>query len=431
MKNRLLLRFPNSGPSHHTVLAFLVAISIVLDCFSQKKAIFSISESGHYFLDGNRQPLFWQGDTQWELFHLFSASQSEALLLERKKQGFNVIQVMATGVFPEWGQMKGVDFTSPQEAWLEANPLRPNEDYFARVDSIVLTAEKNNLILVVGIFHAQDIEKGRITLQNKKPWAKWIATRYKHSSNIVWAMYPHADSLSLPFIQATVQGIEECDGGRHFITVHPDPSPKSSSFLHASTWLSFNTLQTWNSDFINYEMVILDYKKSPAKPVVNGEARYEEEDGTTPFQTRRAGYWSCLAGGFYTYGHQDNWKSPLTWRRWFQSDGAAQMKILGDFFRSIEWWKLTPDQSVFVHEIKGNVAGYSQDGNWLLAYLTADQQATIRLDKIKSKHVSAWWMNPLTGNKSKAGEYDTSKQYTFHLPNGWEDAILYFQSKTE
>ena len=338
---------------------------------------------------------------------------------------------MATGVFPEWGQMKGVDFTSPQEAWLDANPLRPNENYFRRVDSIVRAAEKNNMMLVVGIFHAQDVEKRRITMQNVKAWAKWLTGRYKTAPNIIWSMYPHADSLSLPFIEATVQGIKEGDGGRHLITIHPDPSPKSSSYIHASPWLSFNTLQTWDTDYINYEMVILDYKKSPAKPAVNGEARYEEEDGTTPFQTRRAGYWSCMAGGFYSYGHLGNWKSPLTWRKWYLSDGAKQMKIMGDFFRSIPWWDLTPDQSIFVNPIKGNVAASSRNRDQLLAYLTAKQETTIRLDKLKSKYASGWWINPLTGIRSKAGDYDCSKEYVFRLPEDWEDAILFFQSKTD
>lgn len=412
-------------------LTFLLTTSLAFDSVSQNSLNLSVSESGHYLLEGSNKPLFWQGDTQWELFHLFSPAEAKALFLERKRQGFNVIQIMATGVFPEWGETKGVDFKSRQEAWLDRNPSQPNEKYFARVDSIVSEAEKNSMILVVGIFHAQDIEKGRINLQNIKPWARWIARRYKYSSNIIWSMYPHADSLSLPFIQATVEGINEVGGTSHLITIHPDPSPKSSSFLHTSPWLSFNTLQTWNTDMINYDMVIMDYKKKPAKPVVNGEARYEEEDGTTPFQTRRAGYWSYFAGGFYTYGHQSNWKSPLTWKSWHLTDGARQMKIMGDFFRSIQWWKLIPDQSVFATTYSGNVGGYSQDGDWIIVYLTVDKAATIRLDKIKSKHVTGWWINPATGIKSKAGDYDTAKEYEFRLPKGWEDALIFFQSKRD
>jgi len=73
-------------------------------------------------------------------------------------------------------------------------------------------------------------------------------------------------------------------------------------------------------------MVLRDYMNIPQLPVVNGEARYEEEDGTTPEDTRRAGYFSMLAGGSYSYGHQDNWRSAATWRSWYASPGAKQSR---------------------------------------------------------------------------------------------------------
>ena len=200
------------------------------------------------------------------------------------------------------------------------------------------------------------LKKAGSRIQNARAWATLANTTLQNHKNIIWSMYPHADSSSLPIIKETIAGIKEGDGGTHLITMHPDPSPKSSSFMQQEEWLSFNTLQTWSSNFINYEMVKTDYEKMPVKPVVNGEARYEGEDGTTPFETRRAGYWSYLAGGFYSYGHRDNWMAPLKWRNWYRSEGAMQMKIMGDIFRSLEWWKLVPDDSVFVEKTNGDIA---------------------------------------------------------------------------
>lgn len=65
-----------------------------------------ISGNGRYFVDTAGQPFFWQGDTEWELFHAFSVADAKALLLERHNQGFNVIQVMVAGVYPEWAPPK-------------------------------------------------------------------------------------------------------------------------------------------------------------------------------------------------------------------------------------------------------------------------------------------------------------------------------------
>jgi hypothetical protein len=243
-------------------------------------------------------------------------------------------------------------------------------------------------------------------------------------------MYPHADIASAPVIRGTVQGILESDGGNHLITMHPDPSPASSSFMHTEFWLSFNTLQTWSTDMMNYDMVRSDYVRLPVKPVVNGEARYEEGDGTTPFQVRRAGYWSYLAGGFYSYGHRDNWKSPQTWRGWYATPGALQMKILGEFFRSIDWWKIVPDQLIFEKWINGNVAAHSSDGDWILAYLTDKAPVTLKLNYVTvSGSVTGWWINPLTGERTKTGTYKTSENRTFMIPKGWQDAVLFLEKQ--
>ena len=67
-----------------------------------------ISANSHYFTDSEDKPLFWQGDTEWELFRYFTVSEAKALLTERRKQGFNVVQVIINGVFPEWGSLKGM-----------------------------------------------------------------------------------------------------------------------------------------------------------------------------------------------------------------------------------------------------------------------------------------------------------------------------------
>jgi hypothetical protein len=168
-----------------------------------------------------------------------------------------------------------------------------------------------------------------------------------------------------------------------------------------------------------------DYKKVPFRPVVNGEARYEEEDGTTPFEVRRAGYWSCLAGGFYSYGHRDNWKSPLSWRKWYDTPGVKEIMIMSKLFRSIGWWKLVPDNSVIVYPIKGNVAARSSVGDWILVYLTNPDVVTIDLRHVTvSEKATALWIDPLTGNETEIGSFPTTGNHTFYPPEGCEDALL-------
>jgi hypothetical protein len=390
-----------------------------------------ISENGRYFIDEKGDPVFWQGDTEWELFHLFSAEDAGALLRERSKQGFNVMQVMVTGVYPEWGAMKGMNALRDMEAWLNNDPLKPNDAYFKRADAIVAAAEECGVTLVIGVYHAQDADEGRIGPNNVREWSAWLARRYRSAKNIVWSMYPHAVPASEPVIRAAVRGIREGDGGAHFVTMHPDPSPASSSFMHAEPWLSFNTLQTWSTGFINHDMVRADYGRTPVKPVVDGEARYEAEDGTTPLEARRAGYWACLAGGFYSYGHRDNWMSPRTWRSWVGAPGAMQMKVMGGLFRSIPWWRLVPDPSALIKSAEGSAAARSADGDWMLAYLTGGAAATVNLNRITaSAKAEAWWVDPLTGARTRIGTFGTSGTDQFSPPQGWQDAVLYIEKES-
>src|SRR6185503_9012397 len=111
-----------------------------------------------------------------------------------------------------------------------------------------------------------------------------------------------------------------------------DPAPASSSWIHDEPWLSFNTLQTFQSDHLNYTMVAADRARTPVKPVVNGEARYEAEGGTTPLMVRRGAWWSVLAGGFYTYGHGGDWQRPAVRRAWVVSPASREVEVMGASF---------------------------------------------------------------------------------------------------
>lgn len=240
-------------------------------------------------------------------------------------------------------------------------------------------------------------------------------------------MYPHADSASVAYIQLATQGIQEGDGNAHYITIHPDPSPKSSSFLHQLPWLAFNTLQTWSNEKINYDMVLKDYNLTPVKPVVNGEARYEAEDSTTALHTRRAGYWSYIAGGYYTYGHRDNWRSPHTWRSWYNSPGAHAMKIMGEVLRSLEWWNLHPDPGLLAETSDGAVAAISSDSQWMFIYFPKPGEVKVNVNKLKATTAKAIWINPATGNRSSPVAISTSKPLSLSPPHDWEDALLLIQ----
>ena len=377
-----------------------------------------IVANGRHFVDGNGRPCFWMGDTEWELFRAFPEEDARAILEDRRRKGFNVLQVMIFGVHG----MKKAN-AAGEKPFLNGDLSTPNEAFFAIVDRIVKHAEKLGQTLVIGVYHKSPDTGPALSLQNARRWGAWVGRRYRDAPNLIWSMYPEAKAASLPIVRELAAGLADGDEGRHLITVHPDPAPASSSWIHEEPWLSFNTLQSFKSDFLNYRMVAADAARTPAKAVVNGEARYEEEGGTTPLQVRRGAWWSVMAGGFYTYGHGGNWMKPADWRKWIEAPGAGQMKILRDFFESLDWWTLTPDPSILESGGDGIVAARAADRSWILLYFPSRGTATLHRSAGPAT-AEITWMNPASGQTQPAANTPT-----FTPPKGWDDAVLILRAR--
>jgi len=387
-----------------------------------------ISENRRFFVDGNNNPVFWLGTTQWQIFREYTLDEVRTTLEKVKSHGFVFIQAMLMGVG---------DGTLPnvygQKPWINNDPLTPNEAYFNNVDSIIRMARDKNLIFSVTLYHQR--YRKCITLKNARAWAKWLARRYKDMPNIVWSMTPEAKKEFIPVLRELAAGLREGDEGCHLITFKPDPAPYSSSFIHNEGWLDFNSMQTWNGVKLIYPMVTKDYNLKPVKPVLMAEGAYEagSEYGfdVTPLWVRRQAYYSYLAGAHHTYGHNDSWRVLPTWKKALDAPGARQMGVLKKIFLGIkEWWYLVPDQSIFASggQTSGdvlNLAARHKNSEWIMVYLGSKSLFSINMNKFTAGNkVNAFWINPKTGDSVPIGSFPNTAVKYFSTPDGWEDAIL-------
>ncbi len=186
-----------------------------------------------------------------------------------------------------------------------------------------------------------------------------------------------------------------------------------------------------------YEMVSKDYALSPAKPVVMAEGGYEGLEFNklqTPLEIRKQAYWSHLAGGHHSYGHNDSWLVPAKWQSWIDSPGSFHLKIYRDIITSCpEWWNWIPDQSIIASGensgINLNVSARSVSGDWLLVYLCSENPVSIRMDKINvSDTVKASWIDTTNGEKIFIDSFKISVTESFTKPSGWQDALLILES---
>jgi hypothetical protein len=322
---------------------------------------------------------------------------------------------------------------------VNGDPARPNEAYFRHVDAVLDQADQLGLVLVLGLYH--QVQAERFTPAVARVYARWVAHRYRDAPHVIWSMYPRAEEAYVPVCQALAASLQEGDGGAHLITVHPDPSPASSSFQHHEPWLAFNSIQTWAYVDQIYPMLRADCSLEPAKPVVMAEGAYEAgtEYGfeVTPLWVRRQAYHSVLAGGHHSYGHNDSWRVPPSWREALDAPGAFHMGVLRRVVEArSEWWNAVPDQAVFAGGLGDgalrNVAVRSAKGDWVLVYLSSRTTVEIRMDGVTaSTRIEAAWIDPTNGKQVPIGRFSTTGVHSFSPPDGWEDACLLLEATDE
>jgi collagenase-like protein with putative collagen-binding domain/uncharacterized protein DUF4038 len=159
------------------------------------------------------------------------------------------------------------------------------------------------------------------------------------------------------------------------------------------------------------------------------EAGSEYGYPVTPLLVRRQAWYSYLAGGFHTYGHNDLWRVLPTWRQAIEAPGASQAGKVRSVLKSLpEWWLLTPDQSVLASggNTDGDVLFLSarhKDGNWAIVYCAAPHTFSVTMNKLTGA-VQASWVDPRRGERKAIGSVRNSGIRSFTTPDGWEDAVL-------
>ena len=390
-----------------------------------------VSYNKRYFVrDG--KPFFWLGDTMWPAVSKYSMEELEIYFKTRKKQGFTVSHLMLPWTLMYEGREDGAE--ELLQVWLEDDPSRPNEAYFEKLDKVIRLAAENDILITLlpnGGGGGGFVEKKKIiTMDNIKGYAKFLGKRHKDEPNIVWVNgfdtppWMHQD-LALEFNA----GLLEEDGGNHLLFYHPCGGASSSHF-HNEDWLAGNFIQTFAHMDLIQPLVAADYNRYPTKPVVFVEGAYESgtEYSTAPitsWHARKQAYWAYFSGAFHTYGHNDLWRKLPSWEDALTSRGAQQMKVLSDFFTSIDWWKITPEHKLINQEFRGgHMAARSCDNDFAMIYYAYRWPLEVNIGSLGGgKPVSGEWIDPQNGeHMGKAVYTDPVCQIT--SPARCDDALL-------
>ncbi len=415
-----------------------------------------MSANHRYLERADGTPFFWLGDTAWELLHRLNHEETEVYLRNRAAKGFNVILTVALAEY---------DFDQPNAYGalpLENNdPTKPNPAYFEHVDWVVHRA--GELGLYVGLLPSWGDKWNQkwgvgpeiFTPQNAEIYGEWLGRRYRDQP-VIWVLggdRPVETPRHFEIIRAMARGLKQGDGGTHLMTFHPPR--EGENWFHDDAWLDFEMFQSGHRahNVANYERNRANRAQLPTKPTLEGEPCYEDhpvrggapDDWFDETDIRKSAYWSILSGACgHTYGNHNIWqfldparhpainRARTPWRTALDQPGAIAMSHLQQFFKSLPWTTLEPDDSLLPD-------GAGVGANHIAAAVTRDRQlaliytptgAPLRIDgkKLRGEALIASWFNPRDGTTVAVKVPSGALMPAFTPPLAAQDWVLVLKS---
>ena len=215
----------------------------------------------------------------------------------------------------------------------------------------------------------------------------------------------------------------------------------------------------------NYEPIFDEYTSRPTRPIVDGEARFEDlgidndparlkvKGFWTGYDARNAAYHAVFAGAAgHTYGNHSVWqfydparsqpyppaRLDLPWQEAINQPVSGQLHFLKDLMLSRPYFTRIPDQSLIVgysDEGESHIgATRDRSGNCAMVYLPKGDAVTVDLNKITGPRAVAWWFDPRSGAAARiAGDFASKDPMAFTPPsNGPEsDWVLVVDDESQ
>lgn len=391
-----------------------------------------VSANGRYLVDQNNTPFLIVGDSPQGLMYKLSEEQAESYFADRQAHGFNTagwINVACTGrdypANPEGSTFDGIrpftGFVSGGTDSKHYDLTKPNEAYFARLDRVVMLAAKHGILTFLD---PAETAGWLPTLRNNGltaayAYGQYLGGRYRRFPNVAWLHGNDFTSWKDPqddaLVQTVAKGIKSADPG-HIQTV--ELNFETSSSFDDPTWVPITSLNSTYTYSPTYMQMLHSYNQRPVAPAYLVEAHYDWEnvgkppDFGTPLVLRREEYWTMLSGGKgQFYGNRYIWSFAPGWESHLDTVGVKQLTIWKNFFSSLPWQDLVPDQAHMIviaglgpyGDLQTRVsqshfctASGTPDGGFVVAYLPTARTITVNMASLKAP-AHARWFDPTNG----------------------------------
>ena len=410
----------------------------------------TVTANGRYLQHADGTPFFWLADTAWLLFQRLTLDESRYYFEYRRRQGYNVIQIMMVHKLESPDRNGNLPF-------LDGDMARPNDAFFDHIEKVFALAGEIGLYIAPVCVWGSIVHDGSLGLDKAAGYGEYLVRRFARFPNLIWINGGDIDgSIHAAEWDLLGRTIKAADPA-HLMTFHPRGGMQSSRWFHHADWLDFNLFQSGHTrygtrfeDFPfsedNWRYVLVDRDKRPAKPTIDGEPSYEDipqglHDITQPrwqaADVRRYAWWSVLAGAAgHTYGHNavmqmnqpEHYKPAYgctrLWNDAIHDPGAAQMQHLASLITALPFAAGEPD--LFLSPDSGDrydrVAAFRGPG-FAICYLYRGRTVRIDTSRLGAGEITAEWLDPRTSERSPAGTVQAGGLVPFTAPDAQDWAL--------
>ncbi|TKC63775.1 DUF4038 domain-containing protein [Pedobacter hiemivivus] len=448
-------------------LLFAMISLALFGCASNKKPVDSkglqVSENGR-FLTEDGKPFFWLGDTGWLLFNKTTREQADQYLEDRKQKGFNVVQVMVLHSVPSvniYGDSSLVngDISKPKITEGSSFADSTQYDFWDHIDYVVDKAKEKGIYMAMVPVWGTNVKNKKVSLEQAKIYAEFLAKRYKDKSNIIWLNGGDIKGSEGAKVWEMIGSTLQANDPNHLVTFHPRGRTGSSEWFHDAKWLDFNMAQSghrrydqdtsakekWHYGEDNWKYIEKDYNLKVVKPTIDAEPSYEgipqglhdvKQPRWKDADVRRYGYWSVFAGAFgYTYGDNSvmQFYNPASkeaaaygatkpWQEALNDPGAGQMLYLKNLMLSRNaYLGRVPDQSLIVGAVGGDGEKYNRlmatrGEDYIFVYTYTGRNIPLKMGVLPGDQVKASWFSPRDGKTTPIGDVENKGTHQFDPP---------------
>jgi Protein of unknown function (DUF4038)/Domain of unknown function (DUF5060) len=385
-------------------------------------------EGSYHLAHADGTPFFWAACTAWNGALKSTDDEWERYLSDRVRNGYSVIQLVAT-------QWRGQDLDEKGDVAFEGTGrIRIHPAFFQRLDRKMDRINAHGLIAApVLLWALQQSTNRELSPGDYLPepeailLARYMVARYG-AHHVVWLLggdgrYNNEYEQRWKNIGRGVFGSADFQG---VVALHSMGKSWIGREYAGESWLDVLGYQSGHNaesatvEWITKGPVVEDWAHLPPRPLINMEPAYEQSGrgAITAQHVRNASYWSVFAAPVagITYGANAIWPwsrsadepvfghgnrpAGMTWEQSLKLPGSVQIGYLAGFIRRFEWWALRPAHQLVldqpgVREPKFHVSVLRDDGGrLLLVYLPAT--LTVRLANPLGASYKAEWFDPAT-----------------------------------